>query len=111
MRCEANVSMQEPGKWEYDGREIKPIGDYKLNPKVEVKNINSFKAVEKAIEYEIKRQALALKEGEIIMQETRGWNENKGETVSQRVKETVGRLPLFSRTGPAADRSLAGMAE
>ncbi len=88
MRCEANVSLQEKNKWEYKGGgRITPKGKYKVNPKVEIKNINSFKAVEKAIEYEIKRQAEILDEGKKIIQETRGWNENKGQTVSQRSKE------------------------
>ena len=96
MRCEANISVQEEGKWEYLGNcEIKPIKDYKLNPKVEVKNINSFKAMEKAINYEIKRQIKAVEEGEKLIQETRGWNENKSITVSQRVKETSADYRYF----------------
>lgn len=96
MRCEANVSVQENGKWEYKGNcEIKPIGDYQLNPKVEVKNINSFKAIEKAIDYEIKRQTKCLAEGEKLIQETRGWNEDVGKTVSQRVKETSADYRYF----------------
>ncbi len=102
MRCEANVSVQEKGKWEYAPSEtegqsgtIKAIGDYKLNPKVELKNINSFKAIEKAIEYEINRQIKALEEGEKLYQETRGWNENKGITVRQRTKETSADYRYF----------------
>jgi aspartyl-tRNA(Asn)/glutamyl-tRNA(Gln) amidotransferase subunit B len=89
MRCEANVSVQEKGKWKYEGDcKIIPIGKYKLNPKVELKNINSFRAIEKAIDYEIKRQIEALKDNEKLVQETRGWDENKGKTVRQRIKET-----------------------
>jgi aspartyl-tRNA(Asn)/glutamyl-tRNA(Gln) amidotransferase subunit B len=95
MRCEANVSVQEKGKWKYENGEIKPIGDYKLNPKVELKNINSFRAIEKAIDYEVKRQIGALDEGEKLVQETRGWNENRQETVSQRVKETSADYRYF----------------
>ena len=96
MRCEANISVQEKGKWLYEGNcEIKTIGDYKLNPKVEVKNINSFKALEKAIEYEIIRQTNAIEDGEKLIQETRGWNENKNETVSQRIKETSADYRYF----------------
>lgn len=95
MRCEANVSVQEKGKWEYVDGEIKPKGDYQLNPKVELKNINSFKAVEKAIEYEIKRQIRALENGEKLVQETRGWNETKGKTVRQRIKETSADYRYF----------------
>ncbi|MFA5248093.1 MAG: Asp-tRNA(Asn)/Glu-tRNA(Gln) amidotransferase subunit GatB [Patescibacteria group bacterium] len=96
MRCEANISLQEKGKWEYLGNcEIKPLGDYKLNPKIEVKNINSFKAMEKAIIYEIERQQKALAEGEELRQETRGWNENTGKTVHQRFKETSADYRYF----------------
>lgn len=96
MRCEANVSIQEKGKWEYNGDcEIQPIGDYKLNPKIELKNINSFKAVEKAIQFEVKRQTEALESGEELVQETRGWNENKGETIRQRIKETADDYRYF----------------
>ncbi len=96
MRCEANISVQEKGKWEYKGDcEIKPIRNYKLNPKVEVKNINSFKAVAKAIDYEIKRQTKALTENEKLIQETRGWNEKKDKTIRQRVKETSADYRYF----------------
>ena len=95
MRCEANVSIQEKGKWKYEDGLIKPIEDYILNPKVELKNINSFKAVEKAIEYEVKRQFRALEEGEKLVQETRGWNENKEQTVRQRIKETSADYRYF----------------
>jgi aspartyl-tRNA(Asn)/glutamyl-tRNA(Gln) amidotransferase subunit B len=96
MRCEANISVQEKGKWKYEGNcEIKPKDGYKLNPKIEVKNINSFKAVEKAIEYEIKRQTKAIKENEALKQETRGWDEDKAKTFSQRSKETSADYRYF----------------
>lgn len=96
MRCEANVSIQEKGRWEYRGQcEILPLGGYKLNPKVEVKNINSFKAIEKAINYEIGRQIEAIENGEKLVQETRGWDENKQKTVSQRIKETSADYRYF----------------
>ena len=72
MRVEANISVSKSDI---------------LGTKVEVKNLNSFKVVEKAIEYEIKRQTKILEEGEKIAQETRGWDEQKGETFSQRQKE------------------------
>ena len=75
MRVEANIS-------------ISPI-EGELGTKVEVKNINSFKAVEAAIEYEIKRHTKALDAGETLTQETRGWDENTGTTFSQRSKETA----------------------
>lgn len=95
MRCEANISLQKKGKWEYKDGLIKPLGKYKLNPKVEVKNINSFRSVEKAINFEIKRQSLALDNKEEIIAETRGFDENKGETVSQRIKESSADYRYF----------------
>jgi len=96
MRCEANISVQEKDKWIYNGNcEITPVNNYKLNPKIEVKNINSFKAIEKAIEFEIKRQIEAIEEGEKLYQETRGWDENKNETVRQRLKETSADYRYF----------------
>lgn len=75
MRCEANISLYEKGKDPLSGT------------KVELKNLNSFKAVERGIEFEIKRQKEILLEGGEISQETRGWDENSGETFSQRGKE------------------------
>jgi len=73
MRCEANISIAKPGD--------------KLGTKVEVKNLNSFKAVERAIEYEIKRQSEALESDETVILETRGWDDTKGTTYHQRKKE------------------------
>lgn len=58
-----------------------------LGTRSETKNLNSFRAVEKAAEYEIKRQVEVVEKGEKVIQETRGWNEAKGKTVSQRSKE------------------------
>jgi aspartyl-tRNA(Asn)/glutamyl-tRNA(Gln) amidotransferase subunit B len=95
MRCEANISLQEKGKWQYADGQIKPIGNYRLNPKVELKNINSFKYMEKAVDYEIKRQIKALADGEKLAQETRGWDNDKGETFSQRIKETSADYRYF----------------
>ncbi len=74
MRIEANVSLR-------------PVGSDTLGTKVELKNINSFRFVERAIAYEIERQRQLLKRGEGVRQETRGWDEIRGETVSQRLKE------------------------
>jgi aspartyl-tRNA(Asn)/glutamyl-tRNA(Gln) amidotransferase subunit B len=76
MRCEANISIAESGAKEF-------------GTKVEVKNLNSFRSVEKAIEYELKRQQDALESGEKIIQETRGWDENKMASYSQREKESA----------------------
>ena len=73
MRVEANISI---GKGNV------------LGTKVEVKNLNSFKSVERAIAYEIKRQTEVLERGEKVLQETRGWDEVKQETFSQRKKES-----------------------
>lgn len=95
MRCEGNISLQVKGTWQYKKGQIIPIGKNKLNPKVEIKNINSFKALEKALEFEIKRQTIALDKGEKILPETRGWNEQKSETVRQRVKETSADYRYF----------------
>lgn len=77
MRCEANVSLYREGEDRLSGT------------KVEVKNINSFKFVEKAIAYEIERQTEALERGEKVVQETRGFDSKKGVTVSQRAKESA----------------------
>ncbi|MDZ4231618.1 MAG: Asp-tRNA(Asn)/Glu-tRNA(Gln) amidotransferase subunit GatB, partial [Patescibacteria group bacterium] len=77
MRVEANISVAPK----------KLFGRGKLGTKVEVKNINSFKAVGDAIESEIKRQSSLLEKGERVVQETRGWNENKKDSFSQRIKE------------------------
>lgn len=74
MRLEPNISLTT---------EIGKLPNYK----VEVKNINSFKFVEKAVTYEITRQKEILENGELPAQETRGWNDNKGKTFSQRSKE------------------------
>lgn len=75
MRVEANISIAKEGSTE-------------LGTKVEVKNLNSFKAVEKSIAFEIERQAALLERGEKVIQETRGYDENTDKTFSQRVKET-----------------------
>jgi len=77
MRCEVNISLYEEGDDRLSGT------------KVEVKNINSFKFVEKAIDYEIKRQTEALENGEKIIQETRGFDSDQNITVSQRMKESA----------------------
>ena len=74
FRCDANISIRPEGSREY-------------MPKVEVKNMNSFRAVYRAMEYEARRQRRVAEAGERLIQETRGWVEEKGQTVSQRTKE------------------------
>jgi aspartyl-tRNA(Asn)/glutamyl-tRNA(Gln) amidotransferase subunit B len=74
FRCDANIS-------------IRPLDSKEFLPKVEVKNMNSFKAVFQAMEYESRRQRKVLEEGGELVQETRGWIEEAGTTVLQRTKE------------------------
>ncbi|NOY64956.1 MAG: Asp-tRNA(Asn)/Glu-tRNA(Gln) amidotransferase subunit GatB [Nitrospirae bacterium] len=74
LRCDANVS-------------IRPEGSSEMGTKTEIKNINSFRFVEKALEYEIKRQIKILRDGGEIVQETRLWNSETGRTESMRSKE------------------------
>ncbi len=74
FRCDANVSLR-------------PRGDTELGVKVEVKNMNSFRAVQRALEFEIERQTAVLEAGGTLVQETRGWVEAQGRTISQRSKE------------------------
>lgn len=66
---------------------LKPKGQTEFGTRTETKNLNSFRSVERAAEYEAIRQAQLLEKGEKIHQETRGWNEDKGKTFSQRSKE------------------------
>jgi len=83
LRCDVNVSLR-------------PAGETKFFPKTEIKNLNSFKAVERAIEYEIKRQSKLWDKGEIPDKATtRGWNEDKGITEEQRTKEGMEDYRFF----------------
>ena len=75
MRFDVNVSVAKEGE---------PLGT-----RTETKNLNSFKAVERAVEYEVARQTKLLDKGEKIVQETRGWNEDRQQTFSQRSKENA----------------------
>lgn len=95
MRCEANISLQEEGKFTIENEIVKPSDGYTLNPKVEVKNINSFRAVEKAIDFEIERQTTLLEKGETWKQQTRGWDDTKNVTTLQREKETSADYRYF----------------
>ena len=74
LRCDANIS-------------VRPRGQQKLGVKSEIKNMNSFRSVERALAYEAQRQIELLRTGQPIHQETRGWVETKGITVPQRSKE------------------------
>jgi aspartyl-tRNA(Asn)/glutamyl-tRNA(Gln) amidotransferase subunit B len=75
MRVEANISLR-------------PVGSEVLGTRVEVKNMNSFRSVERAIDHEIARQGAALDAGETLIQETRGWDDDRGLTYHMRSKET-----------------------
>ncbi len=85
MRLEPNVSLRKRNNTNTTNNPISNDGMPKY--KVEVKNINSFRFVDKAIRYEIQRQTELLLKGEIPAQETRGWDEDRQKTISQRSKE------------------------
>jgi aspartyl-tRNA(Asn)/glutamyl-tRNA(Gln) amidotransferase subunit B len=74
LRCEPNLSVRVQGSDTF-------------GTKTEIKNLNSFRAVYRGTEYEIERQIAVLERGEAVVQETRGWNEARGQTFSQRTKE------------------------
>ncbi|MDD5697303.1 MAG: Asp-tRNA(Asn)/Glu-tRNA(Gln) amidotransferase subunit GatB [Victivallaceae bacterium] len=76
MRCDVNVSVRKTG-----GKEF--------GTKIEIKNLNSFRAVHRALEYELRRQPEILNGGGTLEQETRGWNDDRGETYLMRVKEAA----------------------
>ena len=82
LRCDANVS-------------VRPVGQKELGTKTEIKNINSFKGVERAIEYEAMRQAELLEDGGKGVQETRTWDEKEGVTKSMRTKEEANDYRYF----------------
>lgn len=74
MRCDANIS-------------VRPIGQKEFGTRAEIKNVNSFRALQRAIEYEVDRQIEIIEEGGEVIQETRLWDDNSGETKSMRGKE------------------------
>ncbi|MDB9494506.1 Asp-tRNA(Asn)/Glu-tRNA(Gln) amidotransferase subunit GatB [Spirulina major CS-329] len=74
LRCDVNIS-------------IRPVGQKEFGTKIEIKNMNSFSAIQKAIDYEIERQTKALEAGEPLYQETRLWEEGSQRTISMRKKE------------------------
>ncbi|MFA6097370.1 MAG: Asp-tRNA(Asn)/Glu-tRNA(Gln) amidotransferase subunit GatB [Candidatus Paceibacterota bacterium] len=96
MRCEVNISLR-------------PEGQKEFGTKAEIKNLNSFKAVERSIEYEIKRQTEVLSDGGKVVQETRGWDADKQETYSQRKKESAHDYRYFPEPDiPPLDLSKEG---
>jgi aspartyl-tRNA(Asn)/glutamyl-tRNA(Gln) amidotransferase subunit B len=82
LRCDANISLRHEGEPE-------------LGTKVEIKNLNSFKMVQRALEYESRRQTATLANGGTIQQETRLWNEEKGESSTMRTKESADDYRYF----------------
>lgn len=82
MRCEANVS-------------VRPMGQASYGTKVEVKNLNSFRSVKLALEYEVARQVTALEAGQRVVQVTMGWDDEHGRTVVQRSKESANDYRYF----------------
>ncbi|HEY9885743.1 MAG TPA: Asp-tRNA(Asn)/Glu-tRNA(Gln) amidotransferase subunit GatB, partial [Vampirovibrionales bacterium] len=82
MRCDVNISL-------------KPKGSDKLGTRAEIKNVNSFRSIQRAIEYEIERQGEILESGGKIVQETRLWEENSGQTFSMRSKEEANDYRYF----------------
>ena len=82
MRADVNISLR-------------PKGQKELGTRSEMKNMNSFRAIEKAIAYEMSRQERVLESGEAVVQETRGWDEAKGKTISQRGKEEAADYRYF----------------
>jgi aspartyl-tRNA(Asn)/glutamyl-tRNA(Gln) amidotransferase subunit B len=106
LRCDANVS-------------VRPKGQAKLGTKVEIKNINSFRNVERALAFEIARQGEALARGERIVQETRSFRDTEGTTISMRVKEDADDyryfpdpdLPVFEIGAARIERLRAALPE
>ena len=82
LRCDANVS-------------IRAKGSEKLGTKTELKNMNSFRAIERALEYEIERQKRVLEKGEEVIQETRRWDDARGITITMRTKEEAADYRYF----------------
>ena len=90
LMCYAGVTYGDlyNGNMRFDiNTSVAPEGSDKLGTRTEVKNLNSFRSVERAVEYEIERQTKVLEAGEEVVQETRGWNDATGKTTGQRSKE------------------------
>lgn len=88
MRCDANISLLPVNE---DGTPAQ----HDLNPKVEIKNLNSFRSVERALAHEIERQTQIIEGGSLPQAATRGWDEDKGATFEQRSKETSADYRYF----------------
>ena len=88
MRCDVNISLLEVDAEGFPKSSV-------LNARTEIKNLNSFRAVERAIEYEIKRQLGLFEAGTPPTESTRGWDENQGKTLEQRTKETSADYRYF----------------
>ena len=82
LRIEPNIS-------------VRALGSEKLGTRTEIKNLNSFRALEQSVAFEIQRQSEILQKGGSVRQETRGWDENKAETFTQRVKEEADDYRYF----------------
>src|SRR3990167_4008333 len=95
MRVEANISISHQLVRPKSDAGGSSVISHQLGTKVEVKNLNSFKSVGDAIQFEIKRHAEVLARGEKVIQETRGWDENAGKTFSQRKKESANDYRYF----------------
>ena len=92
----ASAADMEAGSMRIEGNvSLRPIGTDALGTKVEVKNLNSFRSLERAMEFKVARQADALERGERLIQETRGWDEARGRTIPQRSKEEANDYRYF----------------
>jgi aspartyl-tRNA(Asn)/glutamyl-tRNA(Gln) amidotransferase subunit B len=95
LRCDANVSLR-------------PVGTEAFGTKVEIKNMNSIRSLERAVTFEIDRQGTALDAGDVIVQETRHWDEDAGSTASMRSKEEAFDYRYFPEPDiPAMEPDLA----
>ena len=96
LRCDANVSLR-------------PSPDAPLGTRTETKNVNSLRSVERAVRYEITRQAALLADGGRVKQETRHWQEGSGTTVAGPLQGAGGGVPLLPRPRPGARGAVAGV--
>jgi len=88
MRCDVNISLLEVDRQGFPLKET-------LNARTEIKNLNSFRAVERAIAYEIQRQTAMYEAGTPALESTRGWDDGQGKTLEQRTKETSADYRYF----------------